>query len=379
MIIKSFLSWVQSAPGGSRAQAAGALARAYLYSNLSPAEHEEAEAALTFLLDDQEVIVRVALAEAFGGAENAPHHIVSALLLDEDEVAMPILSGSVHIPEHELIDLVATETVERCVAVARRPGVSIGLAAAICEVACAEACTALLVNERVDVTLTSLQRIVERFGENRDVKDALMAREGVPLQIRHMMLRRYTESLRAHPQVLGARTTRAPEQLVADAQDRSTITLAWNASDAELDGLVEHLVVSGQMTSVLLLRAAITGCFNLLNASLARLSGFDGADVFEALGRPYEGQLRKVLSKAGLPERTHALFQECFQSWQRVETLQIDHWAKSRMVVSDLIELQEEMQIEELGDLQDLLYRLSNETARESARNRVSTLLGKVA
>ena len=379
MIIKSFLGWMESAPTGSRAQAAGALARAYLYSDMDWAEREDAEAALTFLLDDSDPVVRVALAVAFGGAAEAPSHIISALLLDEDEVAMPLLSGSVHIPEHDLIDIVATETVERCVAVAQRPRLSVGLAAAICEVACAEACAALLSNETVDITRTSLQRLVERFGDNRAVKDALMARAGVPLQIRHMMLRCYTESLCEHPQVLGARMTRAPEQLVADAQDRSTIMLAWTASEVELEGLVEHLVVSGQMTSVLLLRAAITGCFNLLNTSLARLSGVDSGSVFEALGCPYGRQLRKVLAQAGLPERTYGLFQECLQSWQRVETLQIDHWAKSRMVISDLIELQEKLQIESLGDLQDLLYRLSNETARESARTRVLSVVGKVA
>ncbi|MES0870315.1 DUF2336 domain-containing protein [Pseudovibrio sp. SCP19] len=379
MIIKSFLNWVQYAPSGSRAQAAGALARAFLYSDLEGSEHSEAEAALTFLLDDRDVAVRVALAEAFGAAKVVPAHIISALLVDEDEVALPLLSGATEIPEGELVDLVATGSARRCVAVASRPDISVGLSAAICEVACEEACAALLSNEKAELTSSSMERIVARFGESRDVKDALMSRDDVPLQIRHMMLRRYTESLGDHPQVLGARNMRAPEQLVADAQDRSTISLAWSASDKELQGLVEHLVVSAQMTSVLLLRAAVTGCFNLLTNSLSRLSEYDEDQVFDALATPFSPALRRVLSAAGLPDRTHALFQECIASWQRVENMQIDHWSKSRIVAGDLIALEDELGIEDLGDLQDLLHRLSNEAARESARTRVAEMLSDVA
>lgn len=172
---------------------------------------------------------------------------------------------------------------------------------------------------------------------------------------------------------------RAPEQLVADAQDRSTISLAWSASDKELQGLVEHLVVSAQMTSVLLLRAAVTGCFNLLTSSLSRLSEYDEDQVFDALATPFSPALRRVLSAAGLPDRTHALFQECIASWQRVENMQIDHWSKSRIVAGDLIALEDELGIEDLGDLQDLLHRLSNEAARESARTRVAEMLSDVA
>lgn len=133
------------------------------------------------------------------------------------------------------------------------------------------------------------------------------------------------------------------------------------------------------MTSVLLLRAAVTGCFNLLTSSLARLSEYDEEQVFNALAKPFGAALPRILSAAGLPDRTHALFQECIASWQRVESMEIDHWSKSRLVVGDLIALEDDLGIEDLGDLQDLLHRLSNEAARESARSRVALMLSDVA
>ena len=43
MIVRHFLDWIRSAPAGKRAEATGALARAYLYSDLSPDDAAAAE------------------------------------------------------------------------------------------------------------------------------------------------------------------------------------------------------------------------------------------------------------------------------------------------------------------------------------------------
>ena len=61
MIVRSFLSWAQTASAAQRAEGAGALARAYLYSDLDPAARRDAEIALTSLLDDPSPLVRRAL------------------------------------------------------------------------------------------------------------------------------------------------------------------------------------------------------------------------------------------------------------------------------------------------------------------------------
>ena len=53
------------APPGERAEATSALARAYLYSDLSPDDLAAAEGAMIMLLDDPSPLVRRALAEVF--------------------------------------------------------------------------------------------------------------------------------------------------------------------------------------------------------------------------------------------------------------------------------------------------------------------------
>ena len=62
MIVRQFLHWVRTAPAGERAEATGALALAYLYSDLSSDDRATAEGAMIMLLDDPSPLVRRALA-----------------------------------------------------------------------------------------------------------------------------------------------------------------------------------------------------------------------------------------------------------------------------------------------------------------------------
>lgn len=58
MILRHFLCWAQTASAARRAEAADALARAYLHADLDPAQRREAEIALTSLADDPSPLVR---------------------------------------------------------------------------------------------------------------------------------------------------------------------------------------------------------------------------------------------------------------------------------------------------------------------------------
>ena len=57
-IVRRFLAFAQSAGPEARAEAASALARAYLHSDLAAPMRAEAELAMTALLDDPSLLVR---------------------------------------------------------------------------------------------------------------------------------------------------------------------------------------------------------------------------------------------------------------------------------------------------------------------------------
>ncbi len=130
-IVRRFLAWSQRADAGGRAEAASALARAFLYSDLGTALRREAELGLTALLDDPSALVRRALAEALAGAHDAPHHVILALACDQSEVSSVVLARSPVLTDAELVDCAAIGDARAQTVLARRPRLNVGVAAAL--------------------------------------------------------------------------------------------------------------------------------------------------------------------------------------------------------------------------------------------------------
>src|SRR5215471_2706656 len=195
MIVRQFLQWVRQAPPGERAEATSALARAYLYSDLSADDLAAAEGAMVMLLDDPSPLVRRALADVFASAQKAPKVVVNALALDQTDVALPILARSPLLLEDDLVDLVATGHTDVQIAIAGRAVLPRALAAAIAEVGTAEACLTLLENTDADIATFSLNRIVERFGHLAPVRENLLTRDDLPMAMRQALLSKLSQTL----------------------------------------------------------------------------------------------------------------------------------------------------------------------------------------
>src|SRR5579864_290966 len=108
MIVRHFLQWVRTAPAGERAEATSALARAFLYSDLTSDDRGAAEGAMLMLLDDPSPLVRRALAEALAASPNAPPAVVLALAADQPQIASVVLAASPLFVDADLVDAVAT-------------------------------------------------------------------------------------------------------------------------------------------------------------------------------------------------------------------------------------------------------------------------------
>jgi hypothetical protein len=120
MIVRHFLDWVRTAPAGKRAEATAALARAYLYSDLSPDDAAAAEGAMLILLDDPSPLVRRALADVLAASPSAPPAVVLALAADQPQIAAPVLALSPLFVDADLVDAVATGNEDGQIAIASR-------------------------------------------------------------------------------------------------------------------------------------------------------------------------------------------------------------------------------------------------------------------
>src|SRR5215470_8760764 len=120
MIVRQFLHWVRQASAAERAEATSALARAYLYSDLSVDDRAACEGALIMSLDDPSPLVRQALARALAFSEFSPPAVVLGLAADQPEVASWVLEYSPLLVDADLVDAVATGGPQAQAAIANR-------------------------------------------------------------------------------------------------------------------------------------------------------------------------------------------------------------------------------------------------------------------
>src|SRR5258707_12694877 len=153
MIIKRFLRWVRTASPRARAAASGALARAYLYCNLSTDDRDAAENAMIALSDDPSPLVRRALAEALAASPDAPRAVVQALASDHRDIAAVVLARSPFLVDAEVVDFVATCDSAAHATIATRAPLRRAVAAAIAEGGSARACLVPIENPFADVEI----------------------------------------------------------------------------------------------------------------------------------------------------------------------------------------------------------------------------------
>jgi uncharacterized protein (DUF2336 family) len=370
MIVRQFLQWVRQAPAGERAEATSALARAYLYSDLSPDDLAAAEGAMIMLLDDPSPLVRQALAQVFASEESAPPIIVHALAADQPDVALPVLEQSPLLFEEHLVDLIATGEVELQVAVAGRQSLTRGVAAAIAEVGAPEACLAVLENPEVDIAPFSIERVIERFGHLAPIRENLLAREDLSMPMRQALLSKLSQALAgfvAARQWLGSEHA---EFAAREACEKATVALAADTSYDEVGALVQYLRQSGQLTAGMILRALLSGNVVLFEEALSELSGVSIDRVTAYIHDKNTSGFRALYREAGLPESAYPAFREALAA-MRAGLLVGEHGGAARLkrrIVERVLDACVHERGEETASLLALLRRFAVEAAREEAR-----------
>ncbi|WP_165498321.1 DUF2336 domain-containing protein [Siculibacillus lacustris] len=305
MVLDRFFLWIGEASVEGRIAAVAPLVRAHRAGELDEATRETAEAALTLVAHDEEVVVRRRLAEVLCEAPGAPRHLLQSLLDDHPDVAEVVAGRSPDLIDPELVALVATCDERVRAAVADRPRVGPTVAVALAAVVERPSALRLLANPGADLPPPALESLVERFGDFADLREALMSRPDVPIVLRHRVLEKLAEAIGRHVVDRALGDSARVAEVTRDAKDRATVALAGRADGDETAALVEHLRASGQLTTRLLLRAACVGDLRFVEESFAVLAGLPAARVAALLADGRRTGLRALHTRAGLPERAY--------------------------------------------------------------------------
>ncbi|MFH6785886.1 MULTISPECIES: DUF2336 domain-containing protein [Methylobacterium] len=381
MIIRQFLLWTQHESAGRRAEAASSLARAYLYAKLDPAARWEAKTAIIALLDDPSPLVRRALAEACANAAEAPRTLVVALAQDQPEIAGLVLARSPVLSDADLVDCAAVGDEAGRIAIAHRPHLSAMLCGALAEIAGTAALQALAANAGAEITRGSLMRIVERHGDDARLREALLARPGLPLDVRQAVTARLAGALSAFVTGCGWLSPERSERVTREARERATLGLAEGSDGGDLRRLVAYLRTAGQLTPGLILRAMLSGRMAFTEAALADLSGLAAGRVAGLLHDPRGSGLAALYRRAGLPPALEPAFAAAMSAWhEEASGLAVNSGnGLSRRMIERAVTACERLPFAEAHAIVALLNRFDAEAARDEARVLARALASEAA
>jgi uncharacterized protein (DUF2336 family) len=367
-IVRDFLQWLDSAPANERAEAAGALARAYLCSDLTADELAPAEGLMLRLLDDPSPLVRRALADALAASPAAPAPVIIALACDQPQIAAPIYALSPLLIDADLVDGVATGGEAVQAAIASRATLASAVAAALAELGSAEACQILAENDGAEIAPLSIERMVERFGDVAVIRDALLARDDLPAATRQNLVTRLSQTLAGFVVDRSWLEEGRARRIAREACEKATVAIAADRPKAELRPLIRHLRGSGQLNAGLVLRALLSGNVALFEEALAELSGLPLARVSALVHDRVGSGLRPLFEKARLPASMHAAFKEAVKAMGDGCAEDAEDARLQRRMVERVLAACENADTSDVAPLITLLRRFATEAAREEAR-----------
>ncbi|KQP04616.1 DUF2336 domain-containing protein [Methylobacterium sp. Leaf93] len=369
MIIRQFLSWTRDASIDRRAEAAAALTRAYLYGGLDAGAARDARSAILALLDDPAPAVRRALAQACAGCATAPRPLVVALAGDQPDIAALVLRRSSVLTDADLVDGIAVGCETTRTAIADRLGLSHAVSGAMAEIGGVPSLTALVRNRSAGITTGSLLRMVERHGDDADLRNALTIRADLPLEVRQAVTARVAASLSAFAIASGWLTPARGERASREALERSTLEVSAGADGADLARLVSHLRIRGQLNAGLILRAILSGRMAFAEAALSDLTGLKADRVAGLMHDPSASGFAALHRRAGLPAVLLPAFVAALSAW-RDAGLQAEPGSAtlSRRMIERALTACETMPLAEAQSVVALLARYEAEAAREESR-----------
>ncbi len=370
MIVRRFLAWSRIAPACARADATSALARAFLFTPMDAEQRYEAEIALTVTLDDPSPGVHRALAEAIAGAVEAPRHLITGLVALGGEAAAIVLERSQLLSRAELVDAAALGSEKAQIAIARRVALPTPVAAALVEIGSLGACIALIRNASALVTEDEWLRMLERFGTDARLREALLTRADLSARVRVRMMGIVGGVLK-HLVVERAWVSRErAEVMLRDAGQQGALALACDKR-LDLRETVACLKQGERLTPAFIVHALLGGHLELVTACLADLTDTPPAKVTGFLGDKRQAPLLALLKRAGIPSWLAPVFPIALAEMKAAKTLAAGATAATplRLALTHILARLEAEGREETRRLIAYLRSLEAKAAREEARS----------
>ncbi|NBX73308.1 MAG: DUF2336 domain-containing protein [Alphaproteobacteria bacterium] len=284
-----------------RAKVAGKIGLDLDSTALTDSELSLAQDIIRILAQDVAVVVRESLALSIRKAQRVPPDVAKKLAHDVEQVALPILQDSTLLSEQDLVEIIRQGSEQKQVAVAKRAVVSESVSAALVEKGSEKVVTTLVANEGAMIAEQSYEKALDKFSAKPEFQEAIVTRKKLPPTVAEKLVNVVSNRLKDYLVSHHELSPQTAADLIMQSRERATIGLVTQASDHDLEKLIQQLIKNERLTPSLIMRALCMGDVGFFEVAMAELSQVPLINARILIHDAGALGLRSLYQKSGLP------------------------------------------------------------------------------
>lgn len=303
-----------------RATVAHKLCRRIAIDHLTEEEKSFADEIVQVLLKDAAELVRRTLAVTLRNSPRLSRDAARKLAEDVETVAEPILRSSPVLTDDDLVEIVLAASAAKQEAIASRRALSSKVTETIVYNGFVEAVRTLAANDGAEWTDTAYDASLERFGDDEELKSALVFRSRLPLHVTEKLVSQVSgavfDRLVNHHEL----PAQLAIELASNTRERATVDLVQQAGRSQdLCRFTQQLNLTGHLTPSLVMRALCMGHIRFVEYAMAELSGVQHARSWLMIHDAGTLGLQALFDRSGLPRKLLPPFRAAIDIYHETE------------------------------------------------------------
>ncbi len=295
----------------------------YNGNNLTPKGIKLAEDIFRILAHDVEIKVREVLSESLKNSHNIPQDIVESLINDQDSVAIPFIKCYDSFTRSDLLRILELPNINKQKAVAQRINLSEDISRYIVDRCPEEVIGALILNDSAIISETSFETIVNKYGNNDNIKTCLVYRQELPIAVIEKIVNSLSQELKRRLVTTHNLPSNLASDIVEQVKEKATLKISEEFStDKQIEELVHQLYTANRLTSTLVVRSICLGDLKFFEYALVYLSNTPITEVRKILfSNSMDFMVRNLLRKAYIPK---SMFPAVFCALEVLQEIRFD-------------------------------------------------------
>ncbi len=285
----------------NRAIAAKKVCETFSGGDIGSTERALIEDIFKIMVRDTEEMVRLSLSESLKDDPSVPHDVARALASDVASVALPMIEYSQALSDEDLVEIVARNTADHQIAVARRESVSATVSDALANTHNEDVVAALVSNDGAEIDEETFTQVLNEFGTSEKVNTPMAMRKELPLKVSERLVSLVSDKMREHLVTHHALSADMATDLVLQAREKAIISMLHPEKSAkDVIELVDELHRHKRLTPTIVMRALCMGDVTFFEAALAKLGDVSVKNVYRLVHDQGDLGLKALFEKCKL-------------------------------------------------------------------------------